>query len=338
MTKINWYIFIQILKSCTLIFFIFTSIAWLLQLSRLFSFMNNLQIDFSKILHLSTYMLPNIINITLPFVLIFGFTLSFIKLDKDKELIAIYSLGLSLKQLVKPLILISFLFILIYLILNLFLSPYLYDKYKKKEFELRNIINIKNINFSNFIELDKNLVIDFSKNGKNFIDIFINYENTDGDNLIFSKNGNIISKENKYIFDLNDGYKLSILNQEIEKLEFENYKIEFLINKNITYDNIDTNTLTIIDLFKEKDLIKINEKIFDTLLLITLMIFFYFYLIKNNNYSFKNISIYLILSIIILITHNILKNLNFNFNFILYLNLINLSIIYFFIVINKKIL
>ena len=45
MNKINLYVFSQIIKSCTLVFFIFVSIAWLMQLSRLLSAMNNLQID-----------------------------------------------------------------------------------------------------------------------------------------------------------------------------------------------------------------------------------------------------------------------------------------------------
>ena len=108
MKKINLYIFIQIIKSCTLVFFIFVSIAWLLQVSRLLSMMNNLQIELYSIIFLSTLLIPNLINVTLPFIIIFGLVLSFIKLDKDKEIIAIYSLGLSINEIRKPLIWISF--------------------------------------------------------------------------------------------------------------------------------------------------------------------------------------------------------------------------------------
>ena len=79
MKKINLYIFIQIIKSCTLVFFIFVSIAWLLQISRLFSIMNNLNIDFLNIIHLSSYLVPNLFNITLPFIVMFGLILTFIK-------------------------------------------------------------------------------------------------------------------------------------------------------------------------------------------------------------------------------------------------------------------
>ena len=43
----------QIIKSCTLVFFIFVSIAWLLQISRLFNYLGNLQIEFIKIFNYS---------------------------------------------------------------------------------------------------------------------------------------------------------------------------------------------------------------------------------------------------------------------------------------------
>ena len=43
----------------------------------------------------------------MPFIIIFGLILAFIKLDKDKELIAIFSLGVSIKPNKKPLIIIT---------------------------------------------------------------------------------------------------------------------------------------------------------------------------------------------------------------------------------------
>ena len=140
MKKINQYVFIQIFKSCTLVFFIFVSIAWLLQISRLFSYLSNFQVKFLDILNLSIFLIPNLINVILPFIVIFGIIIAFIKLDKDKEIIAIYSLGLSIKQIRIPIIYFSIIISLIYISFNYFLSPIVYDIYKKKEFELRNLI------------------------------------------------------------------------------------------------------------------------------------------------------------------------------------------------------
>ena len=335
MKKINLYVFIQIFKSCTLVFFIFTSIAWLLQITRLLTYLTSFNIGINKILYLSLFIIPNLINIILPFILMFGLVLTFIKLDKDKEIIAIYSLGLSIKEILKPLLIVSLIFIIFYLILNLFLSPYFYEKYKFKEHNFRNIINLNSINFTNFLKLDKELILDFTKDKDKFKNIFINFKDGKNDNkaenIIYSKKGDIEEFNDFYIFNLIDGYKLKILENKIEKLEFKNYKIKFPTNKKSKYTNFDKNTYTILELIKNKNYRSIQEKTFDICMLISLLIFFYFFLIKNNNYSLKIVSIYLITSIVLLIFHNLIKNFPIDYKKLTILYLINISIFYILI-------
>jgi len=334
MKKINLYVFIQIIKSCTLVFFIFVSIAWLLQISRLFSYLNNLQIDFVNVLFLSFFLIPNLINVTLPFIIIFGLIIAFIKFDKDKEIIAIFSLGLSIKEILKPFFLISIITIFLYLFLNLFFSPYIYDKYKQKEFDLRNSINLDNINISNFIQLDENLILDFSKKEDVFEDVFIRFIG-ENENIVFAKKARIIKEPKKFIFNLSEGFKLSFMNNKIEKLEFENYKLNFPLKNENNYNNYDKNTLTLFNLIKYKDYNSMIERMFDTLILLTVIIFFYFNNIKDNKFSINHIFIYLFLSILIIIFQNIIKNLDFSLQFSFLLNIINFSIIYLFMLINK---
>ena len=334
MKKINLYVFIQIIKSCTLVFFIFISIAWLLQISRLFSYLNNLQIDFVNVLFLSFFLIPNLINVTLPFIIIFGLIIAFIKFDKDKEIIAIFSLGLSIKEILKPFFLISIIAIFLYLFLNLFFSPYIYDKYKQKEFDLRNSINLNNVNISNFIQLDENLILDFSKKEDVFEDVFIRFIG-ENENIVFAKKARIIKEPKKFIFNLSEGFKLSFMNNKIEKLEFENYKLNFPLKNENNYNNYDKNTLTLFNLIKYKDYKSMIEKMFDTLILLTVIIFFYFNNIKDNKFSINHIFIYLFLSILIIIFQNIIKNLDFSLQFSFLLNIINFSIIYLFMLINK---
>ena len=334
MKKINLYVFIQIIKSCTLVFFIFISIAWLLQISRLFSYLNNLQIDFVNVLFLSFFLIPNLINVTLPFIIIFGLIIAFIKFDKDKEIIAIFSLGLSIKEILKPFFLISIITIFLYLFLNLFFSPYIYDKYKQKEFDLRNSINLDNINISNFIQLDENLILDFSKKEDVFEDVFIRFIG-ENENIVFAKKARIIKEPKKFIFNLSEGFKLSFINNKIEKLEFENYKLNFPLKNVNNYNNYDKNTLTLFNLIKYKDYNSMIERMFDTLILLTVIIFFYFNNIKDNKFSINHIFIYLFLSILIIIFQNIIKNLDFSLQFSFLLNIINFSIIYLFMLINK---
>ena len=334
MKKINLYVFIQIIKSCILVFFIFVSIAWLLQISRLFSYLNNLQIDFVNVLFLSFFLIPNLINVTLPFIIIFGLIIAFIKFDKDKEILAIFSLGLSIKEILKPFFLISIISIFLYLFLNLFFSPYIYDKYKQKEFDLRNSINLDNINISNFIQLDENLILDFSKKEDVFEDVFIRFIG-ENENIVFAKKARIIKEPKKFIFNLSEGFKLSFMNNKIEKLEFENYKLNFPLKNENNYNNYDKNTLTLFNLIKYKDYKSMIERMFDTLILLTVIIFFYFNNIKDNKFSINHIFIYLFLSILIIIFQNIIKNLDFSLQFSFLLNIINFSIIYLFMLINK---
>ena len=334
MKKINLYVFIQIIKSCTLVFFIFISIAWLLQISRLFSYLSNLKIDFVNVLFLSFFLIPNLINVTLPFIIIFGLIIAFIKFDKDKEIIAIFSLGLSIKEILKPFFLISIITIFLYLFLNLFFSPYIYDKYKQKEFDLRNSINLDNINISNFIQLDENLILDFSKKEDVFEDVFIRFIG-ENENIVFAKKARIIKEPKKFIFNLSEGFKLSFMNNKIEKLEFENYKLNFPLKNENNYNNYDKNTLTLFNLIKYKDYKSMIERMFDTLILLTVIIFFYFNNIKDNKFSINHIFIYLFLSILIIIFQNIIKNLDFSLQFSFLLNIINFSIIYLFMFINK---
>ena len=312
MNKISSYIFIQILKGCSLIFFIFVSIAWLLQLTRLISLTNLIQVDIITIIILSFYLLPNLITIIMPFVLIFGILLCFLKLHRDRELIAIYTLGLNENTLRKPIIIFTIIMTIIFILLSFYFSPNVYKKYKINEFEIRNKINFERILISNFLKIGDETVLDFKKNNNNFENIFINFLD-DKDNLIFSKNGQIINDKNNYTFRLSDGFKLSINDdKEIEKLEFENYSLEINNNSLVINDNLDTNTLNIFEDFKTKNYKNISYKVIDSLLIILIVFFFYKNNIARNNFNLNNNISYISISTFILIFNQLFKNSEFN--------------------------
>ncbi len=225
--RINMYVFFNILKSCTLIFFIFISIAWLLQLTRLFTLTNLIQVDILNVIFLSFYLIPNLISVILPFIIIFGILLCFIKLQKDKEIIAIYSLGMQLKPIKFSLILFSLLLIIFYISLNFYFSPKIYEKYKVKEFDLRNTIDFNQMLTSNFLELNETTTLDFKKSNNIFKDIFISFFDKE-ENIIYAKEGYIYNEKNQFVFQLNEGFKLSIKDNEIEKLKFANYLLKII--------------------------------------------------------------------------------------------------------------
>ena len=197
MNKISKYVFLEIIKGCSLIFFIFLAIAWLLQFTRLISLSNLIEVDILTILNLSFFLIPNLITIIMPFVIIFGLITTFIKLNKDRELISIYSLGLSINSIKKPLFNFAIIIFLILISLNFYISPKIYKNYKVKEFEIRNKINFEKINISNFIEINKNTFLDFKKDKKIFKEVFISYFE-EYNNMIYAKEAKISQKADKF--------------------------------------------------------------------------------------------------------------------------------------------
>ncbi len=311
--KINLYIFYQILKSCFLILFIFISIAWLLQLTRLLTLTNLIQIDLFNVIYLSFFLIPNLLSVIIPFILIFGILLCFIKLNRDKEIIAIYSLGMQLKPIKFSLISFTIIITLFHIILNSFISPIVYEKYKIKEFDLRNTIDLNKMISSNFLKINNETTLDFKKNKNSFEDIFIS-NNSNIDNLIFAKKGIIKNESDNFIFQLNDGFKLSINdNNEIEKLEFTDYKLKINSNNKSEFDNYDRNTLTILDDIINKDYLNISYKTFDIIFSILIIYIFYNNNILKVNFSLKNNFLFIFFSISILIISQLLKNTGSDF-------------------------
>lgn len=308
MYKIDNYILKQIFKYFSLIFFIFLSISWLLQLTRLFTISNFIQIDILSILVLSIYLIPNILTIILPLILIFGILLCFLKLYKDKELISIFSLGLDLKPIRNSLTIFTIIILFIYGSLSFFISPKVYEIYKYKEFELRNTIDFDSMLFSNFININENTILDFNKKNNIYEDILISFDDTK-ENIIYAKRGVIKNNNNNYVFQLSDGLKISIEeNNHLEKLEFENYVFNVDNNNEINLKIDDQNTLTIFDNFFIKDYKSVCFKLIDTIILLLIIYFFYINNIKNVNFYASNNVYFTINCLFFIISNQILKN------------------------------
>ena len=311
--RIDTYIFNQIIKSCSLIFFIFISISWLMQLTRLFTLSNLVQIDIFNIIYLSLFLLPNLFSVILPFILIFGILLCFVRLNKDKELIAIFSLGLDIKPFKNSMMLIALIIIIFYSLLNFFISPKIYEIYKLKEFELRNKLNLNKVVATNFLKINQDTTIDFEKNSNGYQDIFINFKDNE-ENIIFAKEGKIKSENTNIIFKLKNGFKLNINGNEIEKLDFSEYTLNFNNEKNSIFNSHDRNSFTLIDDFKNKDYLNISFKINDILLSLIIIYIFYLNNLKNNNFNLRNNLIFIGLSLFLIINNQLLKNSETDYN------------------------
>ena len=306
--KIKIYLFMNIIKFFILILFIFLSIAWSLQITRLFTITNFLNIEILDILLLSFYLIPNLITVVLPFILIFGLLLCFIKLNRDNELIAILTLGLGLRPLKNTLIFFCLVIIILFASLNLYIAPKVYEVYKDKEFDLRNNIDFNKMAYSNFLNLNKTTILDFDKINNEYRDIFISFDD-ENENIVYAKKGEIVNKNNQYNFRLIDGFKISInKDKQMEKLEFVNYILK-IDNKNIISDDIvDKNTFTVFDDWNSKNYLNLSFKLIDIILIIYIIIFFYRNNLKEINFNTNNNIYYSCSCISIIIINQILKN------------------------------
>ena len=165
----------------------------------------------------------------------------------------------------------------------------------------------------------------------------INYETdneTDNENIIFAEKGEIINMQDKYYFSLVNGFKLSIFENRIEKLEFNEYNLNFPKNQDVIYNNEDKNTETLFDLLINKKFKIISERIFDIIILFSVVILFYFKNIKKNNFQILIIIKFLLISLSVLVIQNFLKNVDMNTLYFLLFNTLNISIIYLLIFID----
>ena len=330
MKKINIYLFTQIFKYFFLVLFIFLSVAWLLQITRLFTITNFMHINILDVILLSFYLIPNIITVIIPFILIFGLLLSFIKLNRDNELIAIVSLGMGLRPFKNTLIFFSLIIIIFFTSLNFYFAPKIYEDYKNHEYDLRNTLDFNNMIFSNFLNINKTTILDFKKKNNEYYDIFLSF-NDGKENIVYAKKGNIFNNNNNYNFQLSNGFKISIDNQrQIEKLEFLNYVLKVENNnKNIGKVN-DKNTLTIFDDLDTKNYLNISFKLFDIILVFYILVFFYFNNLKKINFTTNNNIYFSLICITILIINQILKNAE--------IVLLNYILIIFFIILVSSIM
>ena len=325
--RIYTYLFVQIFKYFFLILFIFLSVAWLLQITRLFTVTNFMYIEIIDVIILSFYLIPNIITTIIPFIIIFGLLLCFNKLNKDNELIAILSLGLGLNPFKNTLIFFSLIIVSSFTILNFYLAPKVYEQYKIQEYELRNTLDFNNMSFSNFLNLNRTTILDFKKEKNEYQNIIISFKD-EKENIVYAKSGNIFSKNNKYNFQLTNGFKISIdKNKQIEKLEFQNYILKIDNNNPKNNEISDKNTFTIFNDLDSKNYLNITFKIIDIILIFYIIFLFYENNLKKINFTSKNNIFYIFICISILLVNQVLKNSE--------IDLLNYSIIVSFTIISS---
>tara|TARA_Y100001970_G_scaffold271949_1_gene368042 strand:+ start:7908 stop:8855 length:948 start_codon:yes stop_codon:yes gene_type:complete len=301
-----------------------------MQLSRLYNILNHLKINTLDILTLSIFMIPNLINVILPFLLIFGLVLAFIKLSRDKEIIAIYSLGISIDEIKKPIFYLSILMVIFSLLISFFISPQTYAIYKEKEFNLRNTIQFDKIDFSNFIKFSDNLTIDFENNNGAFSNILISTKD-EYETIIYGEKGEIEQLDSNLRFKLINGFKTQIKNDSIENLNFDSYIASFPISDKNVYKKNDINTLDFFEILndRENNQYILLLRIIDVLIIIVLCSFYYKNNIKKNKFNLFNQLFFIITAIYCLLIDNLFEKYIINNNVFVLILFVNLFFVFF---------
>ncbi len=99
------YFLAEVIAPFFIALFIFTGVLFLARVLKLVDLIVNKNVPAGDIVLLFSYVLPGFLEIAIPMALLLGILLAFSRLSSDSELVVMRSIGLSLGQLAKPILL-----------------------------------------------------------------------------------------------------------------------------------------------------------------------------------------------------------------------------------------
>jgi lipopolysaccharide export system permease protein len=153
-------------------------------------------------------LLPKVILFAMPIASLMAVLLSFIRMGSDNEIIALHSSGISLNQLMPPVVLFCFISLILSLFLTMFLSPYGNRTYRNLLMDIMRSNADFMIKERVFTDLTKDVVLYvnsyFPKEGL-MEDVFV-VDKRDGREMTFvAKKGRFIHMERGVMVQLFDG-------------------------------------------------------------------------------------------------------------------------------------
>lgn len=233
------------LKYFILILFILTSIIWITRVINYLSFITEYGISLKNFLIIISYVIPNMLLITIPISIILTAITVNNKLIKNNELIILQNTGVSKQKLIIPIAILN-VFIAIFMYgLTFYLIPYVNVKFDEMKILIKNDISnllLKNTNFDSIQNLtfyadsdpiEENKLHNFilyikpDENNKNERIIY-SQEGYVNNNIVSLKNGNVqeYDRQNKdkmnliffkdYSFDLNEYYNIDFKKKDLK--------------------------------------------------------------------------------------------------------------------------
>ena len=226
MVNIKGYISLNFTKAFLTIFLPFFLIISLVFLVRIAALSSQIQISFGELLQLYSYSIPEIFFYTLPLSFIAALANVLVKLSQDNELIALYSLGLKSKKILRSLLLLGLLFTLLLASISLLAMPLSKQFYRSFKNEKRNDSKLNIVagklgqKFGNYYIYVK------EKKDDVFQDIVI-YNRTDKANEQFfsSQTGQLRSHQDITSLLLNEGYGYTYSEVKLQQAQYKTMEI-----------------------------------------------------------------------------------------------------------------
>ena len=229
----------HIYKTLAYSFFVITfaivGVSWLVQSIRYLDVILSKGAKILDFLQLTIYLIPFLLFIVLPISLFFTIYYTYKKLSHDREVLALYSFGLSRVRIIKTFLLFSVCIVFFHYIISVYLLPMSMNKFKNLKIEVdhNSIINL--LQFNTFISKVNNLTLYIEKRGADNLlkNIFIyNSKNPEKDTTFIAHSGKFRITDLGLQLTLYNGSKLDFnhKNKRYSLIKFSEHSINNLDN------------------------------------------------------------------------------------------------------------
>ena len=218
-------------KFFLLVLFTISIIIWVLQAVNFLDFVIEDGHGFLVYFNYTLLSLPKIVGRIYPFAIFLSFTYILLKYENKNELVIFWNFGIKKIKFINFFIKLSFLFVLINLLINAFISPYTQDK-------ARSYIRLSDLDFftsilkpKTFVDTIKGLTIYFDEIGDNgeLKNIYLNNSLSNTSQITFAKTGKVEKYGDKKILVLREGRTINEINENISEFKFT--KSDFNISR-----------------------------------------------------------------------------------------------------------
>ena len=218
-------------KFFLLVLFTISIIIWVLQAVNFLDFVTEDGHGFLVYFNYTILSLPKIVGRIYPFAIFLSFTYILLKYENKNELVIFWNFGVKKIKFVNFFIKLSFLFVLISLFINAFISPYTQDK-------ARSYIRSSDLDFftsilkpKTFVDTIEGLTIYFDEIGDNgeLKNIYLKNNLGNTSQITFAKIGKVEKYGDKKILVLKEGRTINEINENISEFKFT--KSDFNISR-----------------------------------------------------------------------------------------------------------